>query len=833
MMNSRHFARALAASASVCVLVIGASGGLASAADLPVKAPPLAPEPIAWEGLYAGVSYGAGLFKANAATAFHSVNAQALTFPTGSVRTITSVQDFASTASGSNWGAQSDIYLGYNFRIGSSVVAGFQVEGTIANERAQLDGTSNSVLTTTTVNTPPGSVSTSSTITTATIRDSLAERWAVAALGRVGVLLAPRDLVYVIGGYTYGGFEWNGRSFDLNGATVGAGWEHEIAPSWTLKAEYRYTAFESKDLSRPSNSSSTQSDVSGGTTTTTIANFTSATTDRASGISLHALRFGITHYFDGGPASAPAAMVTKAPAVAAPWEGLYAGVSYGPSWLKAATSQASNSVSTRVVTSSTGAVTTSTTPANLTSAGSGNNLGSLSDILVGYNFRIGGNVVAGVQVEGTVADIDTALNTTQVQATAATTFTDVTAVAFTDNLAQRWAVSGLGRLGVLIDPRDLIYAVGGYTYGGFEWNNRTFGLHGATVGAGWEREVAPGWTFKAEYRYTRFQDRDLPRNTASTSTQTSVSTTGAVTTTVTNTTGALTDHVSGVASHTLRFGITHYFGAGVPVLSAYAKAAPPPPAFTGLYGGVSVGLMSMQAKAATTTNEAFGFTETIPGIAATDAESLNLASNTSGRHAGAVADVLVGYNVALAPKFIAGVQFERSLAHGAVLGAGSFAQTFSDVFVLTPPGGAAGTETTTGTASGTRFLDVQSRWMMSALLRAGVLVDPRDFVYAIGGWTYGGFTTGVFTTGLHPFNLNGPTVGIGIEREVVPTWTLRAEYRYTHFLPRDVSAAQRTTELQNAGTAAINVTDVFTETDRISVDMHAVRIGIAHYFSTY
>jgi len=209
---------------------------MASAADLPVKAPPPAPEPIAWEGLYAGVSFAAGLFKANASTVFHSVNTQNLAFPSGSARTITSVQDFASSASGSNWGAQSDIYLGYNFRIGSSVVAGFQVEGTIANERALLDGTSNSVTNTTTVNTPPGSVSSTSTVATSTIRDSLAERWAAAALARVGVLLAPRDLVYVIGGYTYGGFEWNGRSFGLNGATVGAGWEHEVAPSWTLKA---------------------------------------------------------------------------------------------------------------------------------------------------------------------------------------------------------------------------------------------------------------------------------------------------------------------------------------------------------------------------------------------------------------------------------------------------------------------------------------------------------------------------------------------------------------------------------------------------------------------
>jgi len=75
-------------------------------------------------------------------------------------------------------------------------------------------------------------------------------------------------------------------------------------------------------------------------------------------------------------------------------------------------------------------------------------------------------------------------------------------------------------------------------------------------------------------------------------------------------------------------------------------------------------------------------------------------------------------------------------------------------------------------------------------------------------------------------------VGVGIEREVAPTWTLRAEYRYTHFLPRDVTAAQTNVETQTAGTTNFVTTDNFTETDRISVDMHAVRFGITHYFAS-
>jgi len=272
-----------------------------------------------------------------------------------------------------------------------------QVEGTIANEQALLDGTSASVVTTTRTTTPPGSTTLSTTVSSGTLRDSLAERWAVAALGRLGVVLVPRDLAYVIGGYTYGGFEWTGRSFGLNGATVGAGWEHEIAPSWTFKAEYRYTAFEAKDLPRANSSTSAQTDVFQGGSTVTTSNFASTLTDRASGIALHALRFGITHYFDAAPGAAPTyAMLTKAPPVLAkPWEGAYAGVSYGSALLRAGTSNVNNSVSNRTVTSPTGIVTPSTTPDNIVTNASGKDTGALSDVFLGYNFRLGGNVIAG------------------------------------------------------------------------------------------------------------------------------------------------------------------------------------------------------------------------------------------------------------------------------------------------------------------------------------------------------------------------------------------------------------------------------------------------------
>ena len=688
-----NVARALSASVAACALVVAASGGAGAAdAALPVKAPPAVMPAPAWEGLYAGFSFGPAWLKATTSTVSRPGFSQTETFA-GLVGVTNSATDSRSSASGANLGAQSDIFLGYNFRLGSNVIAGWQVEGTIANTQAQLAGSTTSLTNRTTVVTPPGSITSASTLSTASFIDNLAERWAVSALARLGVLIDPRDLVYLIGGYTYGGFDWGGRSFGLHGATVGAGWEREIAPGWTFKAEYRYTRFQDKDLPRSTSSTSNDVTVSPLGTGTSVINSSSAITDRVSGLDLHALRFGITHYFNGGaPVVSAYAMATKSPhLLAMPWEGAYSGVSYGPAWIRASTSVVSRSVNTQVVTSAAGAVQTSNSVTDSRTNGSGSGWGAQSDVYLGYNFRLGSNLIAGVQAEGTIAENQVLLNVAQASVGNRTTVTapgggtttqqSTTNLTFTDILSERWAVSALGRAGWLVDPRDLIYVIGGYTYGGFEWGSRTFGLHGATVGGGWEREVAPGWTFKAEYRYTQFQDKDMPRSSSSSSNATNVNAGGGISTTVSNTNAAITDHVSGVGSHALRFGLTHYFGGGAPTMTANVAARPPQPAWTGLYGGVSFGLTSMHTSTASTFNDVFNATQTAPGIAITDVQTANAAFNTAGQHHGAVGDIFVGYSAALGANVIAGVQAEGSIAHATTLGNGSFVQvtTLTDV----------------------------------------------------------------------------------------------------------------------------------------------------------
>ncbi len=85
--------------------------------------------------------------------------------------------------------------------------------------------------------------------------------------------------------------------------------------------------------------------------------------------------------------------------------------------------------------------------------------------------------------------------------------------------------------------------------------------------------------------------------------------------------------------------------------------------------------------------------------------------------------------------------------------------------------------------------------MISALGRAGWLIDPQDLIYVIGGWSYGHFTNSD-----RVFAMHGPAVGAGIERQVARSWTVKAEYRYTHFLAKDVPSRDSRVKITTAGT---------------------------------
>jgi opacity protein-like surface antigen len=116
--------------------------------------------------------------------------------------------------------------------------------------------------------------------------------------------------------------------------------------------------------------------------------------------------------------------------------------------------------------------------------------------------------------------------------------------------------------------------------------------------------------------------------------------------------------------------------------------------------------------------------------------------------------------------------------------------------------------------------------MTSALMRAGVLLDPATLLYAIGGWTGGRFDYHDLTnnTSFEPnefFWANGVSAGGGLERMIGANWALRAEYRYTQF--RNVGVGNDFTFVDSQGARQTNAIRTSFENS-----MHVGRIGISY-----
>jgi outer membrane immunogenic protein len=269
------------------------------------------------------------------------------------------------------------------------------------------------------------------------------------------------------------------------------------------------------------------------------------------------------------PPSGSYAMVSNTPILAASptWGGSYAGASFG------LTSQHANQNGVTSADSTSTFVqpnfsSTSSTSQTLTSSLGGRGLGAIGNLYLGYNYLLPSNFLVGAEIEGGISNTRTTLNgmvsgpaqsvstSTQFGVTTTTTSTGTTTGNAILNLDNRWAMSALVRGGLVVDPKDLIYLVGGLTYGRFELLDESFGAFGGTVGAGWERKITPSWTLKAEYRYTRFQDRTVTENSNQT---TSVS--GTTTSSSTALTTSQSSRISGLDWHTVSIGVSHYFDA--------------------------------------------------------------------------------------------------------------------------------------------------------------------------------------------------------------------------------------------------------------------------------
>jgi len=289
--------RAGSAPTEAYAMVRKSAGSVEPVRPLPIyKAVEARPFPT-WAGFNVGIGFGLGQIRTHETD--NDVQSLVNTSP-GFLSTGTNT--VAGSFDGRGTGGMMMLSLGYNWMLSDRFLAGIQVEGGVSNVQAQQAGsfTLNSIGTTICQFCTPPTFTSTSTLNINNI-DTLANRWLVSALLKGGWLADPQNLLYLIGGWTYGGFEAvqstddmtvpalrSAQRFGLNGITIGAGFERQFSPMWSLKGEYRFTQFQSKTVDFPTSSLSSSS-VSGGSVSTTNSSQFSAR--------MQSILVGVSHYF--------------------------------------------------------------------------------------------------------------------------------------------------------------------------------------------------------------------------------------------------------------------------------------------------------------------------------------------------------------------------------------------------------------------------------------------------------------------------------------------------------------------------------------------------------
>ncbi|AWL93046.2 outer membrane beta-barrel protein [Bradyrhizobium ottawaense] len=233
------------------------------------------------------------------------------------------------------------------------------------------------------------------------------------------------------------------------------------------------------------------------------------------------------------------------------------------------------------------------------------------------------------------------------------------------------------------------------------------------------------------------------------------------------------------------------------------------PGWTGIFWGASAG----GAATKSSTTSAGQATIASPGFL-TGYNTSDLSAPTS--NAGAFIDLFAGANVQVS-RLVFGGQLEATASDLNFSSSGARSYSYFD------QNGATG-----ATATGNYRPQLTSRWMASALLRAGVLLDDDTLLYGLGGWTFAQFearnvTDNPFYQPNETFRASGPTGGVGIERKLYSNWRVRAEYRYTKF---DTAHTQ-----DQFGFVSGTSSQGYSRSTQFDQSMQSGRIGVAYSFN--
>lgn len=202
--------------------------------------------------------------------------------------------------------------------------------------------------------------------------------------------------------------------------------------------------------------------------------------------------------------------------------------------------------------------------------------------------------------------------------------------------------------------------------------------------------------------------------------------------------------------------------------------------------------------------------------------------NTQGapyRATGAFADFSLGVNAPVGDRLVFGAQADGTIGEISFGSKGTRSYTFSDASGVIPP----------SPGLGSFDLRATSPWMLTGLLRGGFLVDQATLLYAVAGWTVAQFNipsyayNGRFDDFINSaggVTMNGPTVGLGIERKIDKNWSILAEFRYTQFLASSLSRSSMFADAFMTDGSDVAQTkynsDMYTANIRIS---YLIRIG--------
>ena len=807
----------------------------ATAADLPVKAPPRAIWADSWAGPYIGAYFGAGAGRATESSTGTSGSTSLFT-TNGVVTTSSNVLGTnAHNLAGDMTGSMVDLFAGYNWQAGN-FVAGGQLEGTVFSD-VSLSPIGTRTFNSVSTNLLLGVV-TSTSSGTSSFQSNQQLRSRVGLIGRVGFLARPDVLLYGLGGLELGHFTFPDSADpfagDNNkwvaGYTVGAGGEVKLTDNWSLRSEYRYLNF---GFNRSAAFNNVSTSVAGATT---FVSTSSEASSQRINADFHLAKIGLVHQFgDARPLSAMAAMPrASGTAWGDSWAGPYIGAYFGAGAGRARETH-TRTESGSSTTTPPGTVFTDTTSraGNL----AGDMTGSMVDLFAGYNWRTG-NFVAGGQLEGTLfSDVTskTIGNETfsLVQSLNGVVVSTSTGVGSAENRQQlRSNVGAIGRVGYLVTPNVLLYGLGGLALGHFTYpdnypddEDRISGksgkwVAGYTVGAGGELKLTDNWSLRGEYRYLHFGfNRDTPSNSSQTSVQGG--------TTFVSTNSSVAARQINADFHVGKVGLVYRFGeAGPRAAMAAIPGSTWSDGWAGPYIGAYFGAGAGRAKETFATTESSASTLTIANVTTTLTSAQSAAGNPAGDMTGSMVDLFAGYNWRTG-NVVVGGQLEGTVFSDVGL------KTIGDqTFASVATTNGVVTSTASGSATGTNQIQQQLRSNIGAIGRAGYLVTPNVLLYGLGGLAVGHFTYPDGDFGRSDANgkwVVGYTVGAGGEVKLTDNWSLRGEYRYLHFGFNRNEANNNSSASQSPGFSSTSLSRENTAR-RINADFHVGKIGLVYRF---